>query len=166
MKSDFTIEYEFVDLVPRELKEGTLYISIEFATATHKCFCGCGTEVVTPISPVGWQVKFDGETVSLSPSVGSWSLKCKSHYSQVEETLGLLRRPGARAPQHLHDRIPRTGRRFGRRARRCSFEGRVLRGHLTAMTALSALSSATWMFRSYSFGPLAFESEMRFLARM
>ena len=80
MKSDFTIEHEFVDLVPRELKEGTLYISIEFSTATHKCFCGCGTEVVTPISPVGWQVKFDGETVSLSPSVGSWSLKCKSHY--------------------------------------------------------------------------------------
>jgi hypothetical protein len=80
MKSDFTIEHEFVDLVPRKLKEGTLYVSIEFATATHKCFCGCGAEVVTPISPVGWQVTFDGETVSLSPSVGSWSLKCKSHY--------------------------------------------------------------------------------------
>jgi Family of unknown function (DUF6527) len=80
MKRDFDIAHEFVELVPRDLKERTLYVSIEFATATHKCFCGCGSEVVTPISPVGWQVTFDGETVSLSPSVGSWSLECQSHY--------------------------------------------------------------------------------------
>jgi hypothetical protein len=80
MKKDFSIEHEFVYFIPRQLKERTLYISIEFATATHKCFCDCGAEVVTPISPVGWQLIFDGETVSLSPSVGSWSLKCKSHY--------------------------------------------------------------------------------------
>jgi hypothetical protein len=80
MKRNFRIEHEFVDFIPRELKKRTLYISIEFATATHKCFCGCGSDVVTPISPVGWQLTFDGETVSLSPSVGSWSLKCKSHY--------------------------------------------------------------------------------------
>ena len=80
MRKNFKIEHEFVDFVPRELREHTLYISIEFATATHKCFCGCGSEVVTPLSPVGWQLIFDGETVSLSPSVGSWSLRCKSHY--------------------------------------------------------------------------------------
>jgi hypothetical protein len=80
MKKNFSIEHEFVDFIPRELKERTLYISVEFATATHKCFCGCSAEVVTRISPVGWQMTFDGETVSLSPSVGSWSLKCKSHY--------------------------------------------------------------------------------------
>ena len=73
-------DLELVDFIPRQLNERTLCISIEFATATHKCFCGCGAEVVTPISPVGWQLIFDGETVSLSPSVGSWSLKCKSHY--------------------------------------------------------------------------------------
>jgi hypothetical protein len=63
MKKDLSIEYEFVEYISRELKEQTLYISIEFATATHKCFCGCGAEVVTPISPVGWQLTFDGETV-------------------------------------------------------------------------------------------------------
>ena|SRR5437763_3425413 len=80
MRSDFRLEHQFVDLVPRDLQERTLYISIEFATAAHKCFCGCGAEVVTPLSPVGWRVTFDGETVSLSPSVGSWCLKCKSHY--------------------------------------------------------------------------------------
>lgn len=80
MRKNFEIEHEFVDFVPRELREHTLYISIEFATPTHKCFCGCSSEVVTPLSPVGWQLIFDGETVSLSPSVGSWSLACKSHY--------------------------------------------------------------------------------------
>jgi hypothetical protein len=80
MKRDFAIEHGFVDFIPRELKERTLYISIEFATATHKCFCGCGSEVVTPISPVDWQLTYDGETVSLSPSIGSWSLSCRSHY--------------------------------------------------------------------------------------
>jgi uncharacterized protein DUF6527 len=80
MRKNFRIEYEFLDFIPRELKERTLYISIEFTTATHMCFCGCGGEVVTPISPVGWQLTFDGESVSLSPSIGSWSLRCKSHY--------------------------------------------------------------------------------------
>jgi len=79
-KKDFSIEHEFVDFIPRDMRERTLYISIEFATASHRCFCGCGAEVVTPISPVGWQLTFDGETVSLAPSVGSWNLKCKSHY--------------------------------------------------------------------------------------
>jgi Family of unknown function (DUF6527) len=80
MKKNLLIEHEFVDFIPGELKERTLYISIEFATATHKCFCGCGSEVVTPISPVGWRLTFDGDTVSLAPSIGSWSLRCKSHY--------------------------------------------------------------------------------------
>ncbi|QBX39004.1 hypothetical protein E4M02_08605 [Brevundimonas sp. S30B] len=71
---------EFVDLIPREMEADTLYIAMEFATASHKCFCGCGAEVVTPLSPAGWQLHFDGETISLTPSVGSWSLPCKSHY--------------------------------------------------------------------------------------
>ncbi|MDO8381003.1 DUF6527 family protein [Phenylobacterium sp.] len=80
MRANFAIEHAFVDFMPDVLEERTLYISIEFATASHRCFCGCGAEVVTPISPVGWQLTFDGETVSLSPSVGSWSLPCQSHY--------------------------------------------------------------------------------------
>ena len=42
--------------------------------------CGCGKEVVTPIRPNKWTLSFDGESVSLSPSIGSWSLECQSHY--------------------------------------------------------------------------------------
>lgn len=79
MTSD-ALSHEFVEFIPGELAEGTLYVSIAYATAVHKCFCGCGSEVVTPLSPTDWKLIFDGETVSLSPSIGSWSLPCQSHY--------------------------------------------------------------------------------------
>ena len=35
---------------------------------------------MTPLSPVDWKLIYDGETVSLDPSIGSWSLPCRSHY--------------------------------------------------------------------------------------
>lgn len=74
------LRFEFVHLVPREPQPGTLYISVECATANHRCCCGCGLEVVTPIAPRGWSLTFDGETVSLDPSIGNWSFPCQSHY--------------------------------------------------------------------------------------
>lgn len=75
-----TIEPEFVEEIPRDLEFGKLYISILYGTATHSCCCGCGAEVVTPIHPTGWTLAYDGDTVSLDPSVGSWGLSCRSHY--------------------------------------------------------------------------------------
>jgi hypothetical protein len=80
MKPEAVLTHEFVEFIPENLKERTLYISITYSTAVHKCFCGCGREVVTPFSPTDWQLIFDGETVSLYPSIGSWSLPCQSHY--------------------------------------------------------------------------------------
>ena len=80
MKPEILLKYEFVEFIPEELKERTLYVSKKYGTAVHKCFCGCGHEVVTPLSPVGWQLTFDGKTVSLYPSIGSWNLPCQSHY--------------------------------------------------------------------------------------
>lgn len=74
------LEHRFVQFVPEKLEPGVLYISLEFCTASHACCCGCGEEVVTPLSPVQWRITFDGETVSLWPSIGSWSLQCRSHY--------------------------------------------------------------------------------------
>jgi hypothetical protein len=74
------IKHEFVEFIPKERQEGVLYISIPYATAVHNCFCGCGLKVVTPISPVGWKLTFDGDTVTLSPSIGSSSFPCDSHY--------------------------------------------------------------------------------------
>ncbi len=53
---------------------------MEYATAAHSCCCGCGEEVVTPFTPTDWKMTFDGEAISLKPSVGSWTLACRSHY--------------------------------------------------------------------------------------
>ena len=80
MQSEMHFTHHFVEYIPAELESGILYVSIPFATAVHKCACGCGREVVTPLSPTGWQVTFDGKTVSLSPSIGNWSFPCRSHY--------------------------------------------------------------------------------------
>jgi hypothetical protein len=74
------LRHQFVKGVPRSLEAGVLYVSMEHGTAIHSCCCGCGQEVVTPITPTDWRISFDGETVSLSPSVGNWQLPCRSHY--------------------------------------------------------------------------------------
>lgn len=74
------MKHEFVEYIPDELDDGVLYVSIPHLTAVHKCACGCGEETVTPISPTDWKLTFDGESVSLSPSIGNWSYKCRSHY--------------------------------------------------------------------------------------
>lgn len=75
-----TLQHEFVEYIPAEPQQGVIYISIPFATAVHKCACGCGNEVVTPISPTDWKLTFDGESISLQPSIGNWSFPCRSHY--------------------------------------------------------------------------------------
>ena len=61
-------QHLFVKHVPERLKEGILYVSMEYATVVHSCLCGCGNEVVTPLSPTDWQLGFDGASVSLRPS--------------------------------------------------------------------------------------------------
>lgn len=80
MSSPPRLKFRFVEFIPDDLQELTLYISVTYATATHRCPCGCGSRVVTPLSPTDWELIFDGDTVSLYPSVGNWSLPCRSHY--------------------------------------------------------------------------------------
>jgi hypothetical protein len=74
------IEHKFVDDIPERPEAGILYVSMRYATALHLCCCGCKREVVTPLAPAQWRLTFDGESVSLHPSVGSWNLPCRSHY--------------------------------------------------------------------------------------
>jgi hypothetical protein len=80
MKPPARIKHQFVDVIPATLENDTLYISIEYSTVAHKCLCGCGNEVVTPLSPTDWKLVFDGESISLDPSIGNWSFDCESHY--------------------------------------------------------------------------------------
>ena len=74
------LKHQFVQYIPRNLNPGVLYISVEYGTAAHSCCCGCGEEVITPFTPTDWKMTFDGETISLWPSVGNWNLACRSHY--------------------------------------------------------------------------------------
>ena len=73
-------QHKFVEFIPENVEEGTLYISIEYCTAIHKCACGCGSQVVTPLSPTDWRLTFNGKNISLHPSIGNWNFECQSHY--------------------------------------------------------------------------------------
>src|ERR1035437_4636289 len=87
-----TIQHRFVKSVPENMEDGVLYISMEYCTAIHKCACGCGNEVVTPLSPVDWKLIFDGESVSLTPSIGNWNYACKSHYWIINNKIKIAER--------------------------------------------------------------------------
>lgn len=80
MKASVPFRHEFVESVPERMEDDVIYVSIRYRSVIHLCACGCGSEVVTPLGPTDWRVTFDGVSVSLSPSVGNWSLPCRSHY--------------------------------------------------------------------------------------
>ncbi len=98
-----SLSHEFVEFIPPDPKEGTLYISIPYATAVHLCACGCGIKVVTPISPPEWHLLYDGDTVSLMPSIGNWQFPCRSHY--------VIRRNAIKWARTLNDQEIAEGRR-------------------------------------------------------
>jgi hypothetical protein len=80
MKPEMVLRHEFVEVIPDQPHQGVVYVCIRYATVVHRCCCGCGSEVVTPLSPTDWKLIFDGETISLHPSIGNWSFPCQSHY--------------------------------------------------------------------------------------
>jgi hypothetical protein len=75
-----TVQHKFVDFMPDIIEDGVLYISLDYGTVIHNCACGCGNEVNTPLSPTAWKMIYNGESISLKPSIGNWSFDCKSHY--------------------------------------------------------------------------------------
>jgi Family of unknown function (DUF6527) len=106
-----TIRHEFVETIPDQLQEGVLYISIPYATALHRCMCGCGAEIVTPLSPTDWELIFNGQTVSLSPSIGNWSYECQSHYWIRANRVRWSRRMSKRQIERIRelDRLEKEG---------------------------------------------------------
>ena len=115
MLKQLHLENQFVRHLPDELCAGILYISVEYGTASHLCCCGCGEEVVTPFAPAQWRMTFDGEAVSLHPSIGNWLLKCRSHYvikngrvieaepwSEAQVAAGLANDRAARGRMYKH----------------------------------------------------------------
>jgi hypothetical protein len=72
--------HEFVEFIPEQLEDSKLYVSVQYGTVVHRCCCGCRQQVVTPLSPADWKLTFDGESITLYPSIGNWSFACRSHY--------------------------------------------------------------------------------------
>ncbi len=107
----------FVESIPEVIDEGVLYVSMIFATAMHRCACGCGEEVVTPLSPTDWQVHYDGENISLEPSIGNWGFRCRSHYWVRG---GEIRWSGSMSKEEIQ------GGRSRDRRRKSRFYGRTL----------------------------------------
>lgn len=130
------IRHEFIDFIPEDLAERTLYISIRFSTATHKCFCGCGSEVVTPLAPTEWSLTFDGETVSLDPPVGNWTLDCQSHY--------WIRRDTIRWAERWSSAEIREGRARALAARE-AYYGRAADREIAAPQEAEGLSLVGWV---------------------
>jgi hypothetical protein len=114
VSQDIILKHEFVEFIPDELEQGTIYISIRFATASHLCRCGCGNKVVTPIRPTDWTLIFNGKTVSLDPSIGNWSFPCQSHYWIRNNRVKW-------APKWSREQIER-GRRYDHHAKEKYFE--------------------------------------------
>lgn len=76
-----SIRSKFVVSFPSVMEDGVLYISEEYETAGHKCCCGCGEKVMTPLNPAKWRlIKSSNGAVSLYPSIGNWKFACQSHY--------------------------------------------------------------------------------------
>jgi hypothetical protein len=75
-----SVRPEFVEFIPKVLEEGVLYISKKFRTASHRCCCGCGTKIVTPLRETEYRLTQEADRVSLYPSIGNWNHPCQSHY--------------------------------------------------------------------------------------
>jgi hypothetical protein len=110
MNAPIALAHEFVKSIPGKLEERTLYVSMEYATVTHKCCCGCGNEVVTPLTPTDWKLTYDGESISLHPPIGNWNFPCQSHYWIRNSTVKW-------ADQWSREQIE-AGRTFDRRAKK------------------------------------------------
>lgn len=66
---------------PGDLESGKFYYSEDFRSSVHLCACGCGSRVVLPIKPAGWQLTQTTRSLfTVSPSVGNREFACRSHY--------------------------------------------------------------------------------------
>ena len=78
----------FVEAIPHlpEMEKGILYVSMRFATLSHLCPCGCGRLVDVTLDPATRSLTYDGEYLSLEPSIGV-KFPCRSHYSIVQNAI-------------------------------------------------------------------------------
>src|SRR5688572_13972642 len=132
MRPVVTLKHEFVEYIPSELQNDIIYVSLTFATVVHKCCCGCGNQVVTPLTPTDWKLIFDGETISLDPSIGNWSFQCRSHY--------WIRHNQVKWASQWSDAEVKAGRAHDRRTKRSHFN----RGLAESVTSTTSAPEPFW----------------------
>lgn len=78
----------FVETIPHlpKMEQDTLYVSMRFATLSHLCPCGCGRLVDVTLDPETRSITYDGEYLTLSPSIGV-KFPCRSHYSIIRNSV-------------------------------------------------------------------------------
>jgi len=78
----------FVETIPHlpEMEQGTLYVSMRFATLSHFCPCGCSRLVDVTLDPATRSLTYDGEYVTLRPSIGV-KFPCRSHYAIIRNAI-------------------------------------------------------------------------------
>lgn len=80
MRKQKSYTHEFVEFVPDELEQGVLYVAFKYKCVAHLCMCGCREKVVSRLSPERFRITFDGNHVSMFPSIGNSTFDCRSHY--------------------------------------------------------------------------------------
>jgi hypothetical protein len=133
MTRDHAVRHEFVDTIPENLDDAVVYVCVTYATVVHLCCCGCS-------------VTFDGQSISLQPSIGNWSFPCQSHYwihrnqirwarrwthdeianNRRHDTVAKQRKFESSEPERQAD-VGRPERRAARLPRRIARVGRWLR---------------------------------------
>ncbi|MCD8361506.1 MAG: hypothetical protein LUC98_00885 [Lachnospiraceae bacterium] len=106
---------EFVEEIPQNVEDGYLYLCLPYNAVIHRCACGCGEIISTPLDKsYGWVMQYDGEAVTLSPSVGNGAYKCRSHYYIRENRIVWL----DKREKHTTDHSPRFFRKIEKILRR------------------------------------------------
>ena len=78
-----TVKPVFVESIPvdlSDLKEGILLVCMKYSTLVHRCPCGCGGLSEIGLHPATRIMIYDGQNISVEPSIGVNALPCRSHY--------------------------------------------------------------------------------------
>ena len=120
-KQRYKVTPRFVEQIPPGKREsGVILVCIKYGVMSLACPCGCGLTMDLSIEPHRWRIEWDGEHLSVCPSVSSSGLPCRSHYWIQSNRIEWCR-PISHAAERRKERIEDEARRAvhgGRKATR------------------------------------------------
>lgn len=96
----------FVETIPTDsvdIQAGKLYISMKYNTLVHRCPCGCEGLSEIGLHSATRRMIYDGENVSIEPSIGVRTLHCRSHYWITKNRI-VWEKPLSEALDECYDR--------------------------------------------------------------